>query len=94
VTTFLIHEGRTFEDQTIYITGNAYIGCTFKRCTLVYAGLPYRIVDSQAIACNLQLSWLVHDRKQWLDFLKNIGPIVANMLPRQLESPSGDVSAQ
>ena len=29
------HENQTFQNQTIYLSGQAFIGCTFQQCTLI-----------------------------------------------------------
>ncbi len=31
------YENQAFENQTLVLDGNEYIGCTFKNCTLVYS---------------------------------------------------------
>jgi len=30
---------KTFEDETVHLDGNAYIGCTFVECRLIFSGL-------------------------------------------------------
>jgi hypothetical protein len=34
----LRHDNVTFEDETLCVTGNAYVGCRFERCTLQFVG--------------------------------------------------------
>lgn len=34
------YENRNFENETLTLDGNEYIGCTFKDCTMVYAAAP------------------------------------------------------
>lgn len=31
----LFHQERVFEDQVVYLSGNVYFDCVFRRCTLV-----------------------------------------------------------
>ena len=37
------HENQTFQNQTIYLSGQAFIGCTFQQCTLVLRETVYHI---------------------------------------------------
>ena len=49
------HEKTTFEDQTVYLTGHAFIDCRFLRCTVVNAGTPYHVEGCTFEACNFRI---------------------------------------
>ena len=58
----LKHEDTVFEDQTIYATGNAYVGCTFRRCVLVVVGASNMVFDACDFqACVWHFNVVVHD---------------------------------
>lgn len=43
------YENRTFENETISVDGNQYIGCRFVDCTLTFAGVqPFEITPFSA----------------------------------------------
>lgn len=45
-------EDSTFEDSPVSVDGNEYDRCTFRRCTLVYAGLgPVSMTNSKFDSC-------------------------------------------
>ena len=37
------HEGETFQNQTVYISGQAFINCTFIACTLILRETIYHL---------------------------------------------------
>jgi hypothetical protein len=58
----LKHENRVFEDQTVYATGNAYVGCVFRRCVLVAVSAGGMVFDECRFeACVWHLNVVVHD---------------------------------
>jgi hypothetical protein len=46
------HEGVTFQNQTIYISGQAFIRCTFMACTLVLRETVYYLEGCTFDRCN------------------------------------------
>ena len=46
------HEDQTFSNQTVYISGQAFIRCTFVACTLVLRETVYHLEDCSFDRCN------------------------------------------
>lgn len=46
------HEGVKFQNQTIYISGQAFMNCTFTDCTLVLRETIYYLKDCTFDRCN------------------------------------------
>jgi hypothetical protein len=46
------HEGESFHNQTIYISGQAFIRCTFVGCTLVLREAIYHMEGCSFERCN------------------------------------------
>ena len=46
------HEGVTFQNQTVYISGQAFIRCTFLACTLVLRETVYYLEGCTFDRCN------------------------------------------
>ena len=53
------HEGLKIDDATVYASGNAYINCTFRRCTLVVTDLPFVMQGNHFDSCNWHINCLV-----------------------------------
>ena len=53
------HEGETFRNQTIYISGQAFIRCTFTACTLVLRETVYHLEGCQFERCNWHVDWVL-----------------------------------
>lgn len=53
------HEDQVFQDQAVFLTGHAYIRCTFIRCTVVFNGLPILLDSSSFESCNWRLDCMV-----------------------------------
>ena len=51
------HENMTFSDQALYLSGHAYLGCTFERCTLFVTNTPFYIEDCSFTSCNWRLEY-------------------------------------
>lgn len=53
------YENKVFEDQTIRLDGNEYIGCTFRRCELQFgASAPISLVNN---SFGEQVTWSFTD---------------------------------
>ena len=53
------HENETFQNQTVYISGQAFIRCKFIACTLVLRDAIYHWEDSVADRCNWHIDWVL-----------------------------------
>ena len=53
------HEGATFENQTIYISGQAFIRCKFVACTLVLRETTYHLEECSFDRCNWHVNWML-----------------------------------
>ena len=84
--TLLLHHDKVFEDQTLYLTGNAYIGCTFKRCALVLKGVVAQIERCAFESCIWHLDFVVHDSDKLNQFVSHTAPFIAKSLPKAPDS--------
>jgi hypothetical protein len=55
------HENETFLNQTVYISGQAFIRCTFTACTLVLRETIYHLEGCSFERCN----WHVDNILMW-----------------------------
>jgi hypothetical protein len=46
------HEGETFQNQTVFISGQAFVRCTFVACTLVLRETVYYMEGCSFDRCN------------------------------------------
>jgi hypothetical protein len=46
------HENRTFAAQTVHLTGQAFVNCTFEGCTVVVTNGPFVTQNVQFRRCN------------------------------------------
>ena len=46
------HENETFKNQTVYLSGQAFINCTFAACTMVLRETVYHLQDCTFERCN------------------------------------------
>ena len=53
------HENETFLNQTVYISGQAFIGCTFTACTLVLRETLYHLDQCTFERCNWHVDWVL-----------------------------------
>jgi hypothetical protein len=49
------HEGESFQNQTVYISGQAFVRCTFTACTLVLRETVYYMEGCSFDRCNWHL---------------------------------------
>ncbi len=52
-------EGETFSNQTVYISGQAFIRCTFVGCTLVLRETVYHLEGCTFERCNWHVDWVL-----------------------------------
>ncbi len=53
------HEGETFQNQTVYISGQAFIRCHFVACTLVLRETVYHLEGCTFERCNWHVDWVL-----------------------------------
>lgn len=53
------HENVTFTNQTVYISGQAFIGCTFQACTLILRETIYHLQNCSFERCNWHVDWVL-----------------------------------
>src|SRR5215210_2727941 len=53
------HEGETFQNQTVYISGQAFIRCKFVACTLVLRESVYHLESCSFERCNWHVDWVL-----------------------------------
>src|SRR5436309_13224911 len=53
------HENEEFRNQTIYISGQAFIRCTFVACTLVLRETVYHLEGCTFERCNWHVDWVL-----------------------------------
>src|SRR5829696_6173110 len=53
------HEGETFQNQTVYISGQAFIRCKFVACTLVLRETVYHLEGCTFERCNWHVDWVL-----------------------------------
>ena len=46
------HENEKFQNQTVYLSGQAFINCTFAACTMVLRETVYHLQDCTFERCN------------------------------------------
>ncbi|HEX4794628.1 MAG TPA: hypothetical protein VH370_12585 [Humisphaera sp.] len=53
------HEGETFTNQTVYISGQAFIRCSFVACTLILRETVYHLQECTFERCNWHVDWVL-----------------------------------
>src|SRR5687768_7063433 len=53
------HDGETFRNQTVYISGQAFIRCNFVACTLVLRETVYHLEGCTFERCNWHVDWVL-----------------------------------
>jgi hypothetical protein len=53
------HEGETFINQTVYISGQAFVRCNFVACTLVLRETVYHLEGCSFERCNWHVDWVL-----------------------------------
>ena len=53
------HENESFLNQTVYISGQAFINCTFTACTLVLRETIYHLERCSFERCNWHVDWVL-----------------------------------
>src|SRR5437868_9241322 len=87
------HEGETFRNQTVYISGQAFIRCQFVACTLVLRETVYHLEGCSFERCNWHVDWVL----MWgsPESLREIKALVGMIEQAQLQQniqPEGGVA--
>src|ERR1700744_1534451 len=53
------HDGETFQNQTVYISGQAFIRCKFIACTLILRETLYHLQECSFERCNWHVDWVL-----------------------------------
>lgn len=53
------HDGETFTNQTVYISGQAFVRCNFIACTLVLRETVYHLEECTFERCNWHVDWVL-----------------------------------
>jgi hypothetical protein len=78
----LVHENVVFEDQVVYLAGNTFFDCTFRRCTLlIRETVGSAFVNCTFDGCIWHLDILVCDHEYWKAFLEQVAPMITKSLP-------------
>jgi len=92
------HEGVTFQDQTVYISGQAFVRCTFRACTLVLRETVYYLGGCTCDRCNGHvdrvLMWGSPESVQEVKALVNMIEAVQQQAAAAQAASSGAVAAQ
>jgi hypothetical protein len=84
------HENETFENQTVYISGQAFIGCTFRACTLVLRETLYHVENCSFDRCNWHVDWeLMWGAPESLREIKGLIKMIEDAQPNQPTQAGG-----
>ena len=84
------HKDSVFEDQVIYLSGNAYTNCEFHRCVFVITGAPAVFTHNAVHVCSLDLNCFLPDQES-LDNLTQLLQILRPALPAPSDTnPTSD----
>ena len=78
----LVHENIVFQDQVVYLAGNSYFDCTFRRCTLVFRDNIGPLTGCTFESCVWHIDLIVSDYVFWDEFVKGLAPMIGKSLPR------------
>ena len=81
------HEGQEFRNSTVYISGQAFIRCTFVGCTLVLRETVYHLEGCTFERCNWHVDWVL----LWgsPESLREVKALVSMIEQSQQTSPPG-----
>lgn len=84
------HEGETFRNQTVYISGQAFIRCQFVACTLVLRETVYHLEGCSFERCNWHVDWVL----MWgsPESIREIKALVGMIEQAQIQSEQAQAS--
>ena len=77
----LLHKDVEFDDQVVYVTGNAYKACRFTRCCMVVKGLPFHMEECIFDSCVWHCDIVIHDDLQ-VKAMRDVLDMAGMSLPR------------
>src|SRR5437764_9842971 len=87
------HEGETFQNQTVYISGQAFIRCKFVACTLVLRETMYHLEGCAFERCNWHVDWaLMWGSPESLREIKSLVAMIERAQEQQL--PAAEAQAR
>ena len=88
------HENQVFQNQTIYISGQAFVGCTFTGCTLVLRESVYHMDRCTFERCNWHIDRvLMWGNMESIRELKTLITMVEQALQQHIEQTGGEAGA-
>src|SRR5665213_942022 len=86
------HEGEIFHNQTVYISGQAFIKCKFVACTLILRETLYHLQECTFERCNWHVDWVL----MWgsPESLREIKALVNLIEQAQSQLPTAEQQAQ
>jgi hypothetical protein len=84
--TKLIHRNLAFVNQVVYLSGHAFVDCTFRDCTLVMRSFDFVFSRVRIENCIWHVDLVIHDSKQWREFQDGLAHRIYRSLPRQRDS--------
>ena len=91
----LMHRDTVFEDDTVLLRGNAFVNCTFRRCTLVFRDGVSMLESCSFESCIWHIDYVVSDREEAEALVRMLG-FIEQGLPQpaateaNTPSPPGD----
>ncbi|HEV7301775.1 MAG TPA: hypothetical protein VGN72_20730 [Tepidisphaeraceae bacterium] len=91
------HEGETFTNQTVYISGQAFVRCNFIGCTLILRETVYHLEGCSFERCNWHVDWvLMWGSPESVREIKALVGLIEDAQKKQLpqESTNGDTPSK
>ena len=82
----VLHEGQKYSDQVVYLSGHAYKGCSFLRCTFIVRSEPFHMENSEMTSCAWHIDTLVHDKHGLARLRSLLDQIEKSLLRRASET--------
>jgi hypothetical protein len=84
------HENETFVNQTVYISGQAFIRCKFTACTLILRETIYHLEGCSFERCNWHVDWvLMWGSPESLKEIKTLVTLIEQAQKTQLPPQEG-----
>jgi hypothetical protein len=88
------HEEESFHNQTVYISGQAFIRCTFVACTLVLRETVYHLEGCSFERCNWHVDWvLLWGSPESIREIKALVTLIEDAQKKQLPPQEGESAA-
>ena len=69
----LVQENVKFLNQTVYLSGQTFLDCTFEHCTLLIREGGTVFSNCKVVGCIFHIDMLVSDHHLWKEFLDGLG---------------------